>query len=227
MWPHYSKTARPRRSAAAARALERAAELSPAERNKARRLLAAADLALPAGQADWVRELAGKVLTLTSDPDLRIAARLDIGWSLLWSNRHADALETLIRVAAEASPKRPALAWEATGMAATVAHQTGLDGPDPGDLTGPVGQPGGRRQRHGQRGRGGGPVDPGGNRAARAAGRPATASAPAADRQPLPVVPGGRYRACDPVTAQPGYCHAETCVAYSVSSSNGTAILNG
>ena len=66
------------------------------------------------------------MLTLTSDPDLRIAARLDIGWSLLWSNRHADALETLISVAAEASPRRPALAWDATGMAATVAHQTGL-----------------------------------------------------------------------------------------------------
>jgi DNA-binding CsgD family transcriptional regulator len=113
-------------AAAAARALERAAELSPGERDKARRLLAAADLALPAGQADWVRELAGKVLTLTSDPDLRIAARLDIGWSLLWSNRNADALETLISVAAEASPRRPALAWDATGMAATVAHQTGL-----------------------------------------------------------------------------------------------------
>jgi len=113
-------------TAAAARALERAAELSPAERDKARRLLAAADLALPAGQADWVRDLAGTVLTLTSDPDVRIAARLDIGWSLLWSNRHADALDTLISVAAEASPRRPALAWDATGMAATVAHQTGL-----------------------------------------------------------------------------------------------------
>jgi DNA-binding CsgD family transcriptional regulator len=113
-------------AAAAARALERAAELSPSERDKARRLLAAADLALPAGQADWVRELAGNVLTLTSDPDLRIAARLDIGWSLLWSNRNADALETLISVAADASPRRPALAWEATGMAATVAHQTGI-----------------------------------------------------------------------------------------------------
>ena len=113
-------------AAAAARALERAAELSPGERDKARRLLAAADLALPAGQADWVRELAGKVLMLTSDPDLRIAARLDIGWSLLWSNRNADALDTLISVAAEASPRLPALAWEATGMAGTVAHQTGL-----------------------------------------------------------------------------------------------------
>jgi len=113
-------------AAAAARALERAAELSPGERDKARRLLAAAGLARAAGQADWVRELAGKVLTLTSDPDLRIAARLDIGWSLLWSNRHADALDTLISVAAEAAPRRPALAWDATGMAATVAHQTGL-----------------------------------------------------------------------------------------------------
>ncbi|MCX4426091.1 helix-turn-helix transcriptional regulator [Streptomyces mirabilis] len=111
---------------AAARALERAAELSPGEPDKARRLLAAAELALPAGQADWVRELAGKVLTLTSDPDLRIAARLDIGWSLLWSNRNADAFDTLLSVAAEASPRLPAIAWQATWMAATVAHQTGL-----------------------------------------------------------------------------------------------------
>ena len=113
-------------AAAAARALERAAELSPSEPNKARRLLAAADLALSAGQADWVRDLAGKVLTLTSDPDLRIAARLDIGWSLLWSNRNADAFETLLSVAAEASARLPTVAWEATWMAATVAHQTGL-----------------------------------------------------------------------------------------------------
>jgi hypothetical protein len=66
------------------------------------------------------------VLTLTSDPEPRIAARLDIGWSLLWSGRNADALETLITVAAEASPRSPALAWDATGLAATVACQTGL-----------------------------------------------------------------------------------------------------
>ena len=114
-------------AAAAARALERAAELSPGQQDKARRLLAAAELAhYPAGQADWARELASRVLTLTSDPDLRIAARLNIGWSLLWSNRNADALDTLISVAAEAAQRQPALAWEATAMAATVAHQTGL-----------------------------------------------------------------------------------------------------
>ena len=113
-------------AAAAARALERAAELSSGEQAKARRLLAAADLAFPAGQADWVRDLAGKVLTLTFDPDLRIAVRLDIGWSMMWSNQNADALETLISVAAEASPRRPALAWDAISRAASVAHQTGL-----------------------------------------------------------------------------------------------------
>ncbi len=113
-------------TAAAARALERAAELSPDEQDKARRLLAAADLAQPAGQADWVRDLAGQALTLTSDPEMRIQARLSIGWSLLWSNRNADALGILLSVAAEAAPRTPAVAWDATGLAATVAHQTGL-----------------------------------------------------------------------------------------------------
>ena len=65
-----SRTARPRRSAAAAPPRRRGPwnappNSAPASRTQARRLLAAAGLALPAGQADWVRELAGKVLTLT------------------------------------------------------------------------------------------------------------------------------------------------------------------
>jgi DNA-binding CsgD family transcriptional regulator len=128
-WLLEESAARARRrggTAAAARAMERAAEMSPGEHDRARRLLAAADLALPAGQADWVRELAGKVLTLTSDPDLRLAAQLDIGWSQLWSNRSTDALETLTSIAGEVLRRRPAVAWEATGLAATVASQTGL-----------------------------------------------------------------------------------------------------
>ncbi len=111
--------------AAAARAMERAAELSPAECDKARRLLAAADLARSAGQSDWVREMAGKALDLTSDPDLRTAARLKIGWSLLWSGQPAAALETLLSVA-EASRAEPDTAWDAAAMAATIGHQTGL-----------------------------------------------------------------------------------------------------
>ena len=113
-------------AAAAARALERAAELSPSERDQVRRLLAAGALALAAGQADWVQELATRVLSVTSDPELRITARLHIGWSLLWSNRHADALATLISVAEEASARLPVIAWDAIGTAATVAYQSGI-----------------------------------------------------------------------------------------------------
>ena len=112
-------------AAAAARALERAAELSPSERDQGRRLLAAAALALPAGQADWVQELATRVLAVTGDPQLRIDARLHIGWALIWSNQHADALATLISVAQEASARLPGIAWQAIGQAGTVAYQTG------------------------------------------------------------------------------------------------------
>jgi len=108
-------------AAEAARALERAAELSPGEPDQARRLLAAAALALSAGHGDWVRDLSTRVLTLTTDPDLRIAARLHIGWAHVWSSRHRDALATLISVAEEAAERLPVTAWDATGLAATVA----------------------------------------------------------------------------------------------------------
>ena len=112
-------------AAAAARAYERAAELSPGERGQARRLLAAAALALPAGQADWVQELASRALAVTEDLQLRLTARLRIGWALIWSNRHADALATLISVAQQASARLPGIAWDAIGQAGTVAYQTG------------------------------------------------------------------------------------------------------
>ncbi|MGW2161431.1 AAA family ATPase [Nonomuraea sp. NPDC001699] len=121
-----ARTQRRGGAAAAARALERSAELSVSGQDKARRLLGAAGLALSAGQSDWVRELAGKALTLTSDQDARITARLNIGWSLLWSNRNSEALDTLLAVAAETLSYRPAIAWDALALAATVAHQTAL-----------------------------------------------------------------------------------------------------
>ena len=112
-------------AAAAARALERAAELSPNEPDQARRLLAAAALARHTGQSDWVQELAARALTLTKDPDLRITARYLLGWALIWSNRHADALPTLISVAEQASDQMPVIAWNAIDLAATVAYHSG------------------------------------------------------------------------------------------------------
>ena len=112
-------------AAAAALALERAAELSPDPGDQARRLVAAASAAVPTGQGDWVQDLATRALAVTADPELRLAARHDAGWALAWSGRRTAALSALISVAEEASRDQPALAWDALGSAATVAYQSG------------------------------------------------------------------------------------------------------
>ena len=113
-------------AAAAALAMERAAELSPDRADRARRLVAAASAAVPTGQADWVGDLATRALAVTADPELRMTARHDAGWALAWSGRRTAALSALISVAEEASHDRPALAWDALGSAATVAYQSGM-----------------------------------------------------------------------------------------------------
>jgi DNA-binding CsgD family transcriptional regulator len=112
-------------AAAAALALERAAELSPDPEDQARRLVAAASAAIPTGQGDWVQDLATRALAVTADPGLRLAARRDAGWALAWSGRRSAALPALISVAEQASRDQPALAWDALGSAATVAFQSG------------------------------------------------------------------------------------------------------
>ena len=112
-------------AAAAALAMERAAELSPDPADKARRLVAAASIAVPTGQADWVQDLAARALAVTADPVLRMTARRDAGWALAWSGQRTAALSALICVVEEASRDLPALAWDALGDAATVAYQSG------------------------------------------------------------------------------------------------------
>jgi predicted ATPase len=118
-------------AAAAALALERAAELSPDPGDQARRLAAAASAAVPTGQADWVQDLATRALAATADPELRLTARHDAGWALAWSGRRTAALSALLSVAEEASRDLPALAWDALGSAATVAYQSGMPGRPP------------------------------------------------------------------------------------------------
>jgi tetratricopeptide (TPR) repeat protein len=113
-------------AAAAALAMERAAELSPDPGDQARRLVAAASAAVPTGQGDWVQDLATRALAVTADPGLRLAARRDAGWALAWSGRRTAALSALISVAEEASRDQPDLAWDALGSAATVAYQSGM-----------------------------------------------------------------------------------------------------
>jgi DNA-binding CsgD family transcriptional regulator len=112
-------------AAAAALAMERAAELSPDPGEQARRLVAAASAAVPTGQGEWVRELASRALAVTADPELRLTARHDAAWALAWSGRRSAALSALVPVAEEASRDRPGLAWDALGSAATVAYQSG------------------------------------------------------------------------------------------------------
>lgn len=65
--------------AAAATALERAAELSPVREDAARRLVAAAEAAVFTGRLDWVEELAAKTGALTTDPAVRLSASLQVG----------------------------------------------------------------------------------------------------------------------------------------------------
>src|ERR1700722_9540977 len=113
-------------AAAAALALERAAELSPGPEDQARRLVAAASAAVPTGQGDWVQDLTTPPPAVTAPPDRRLPARHDAGWALTWSGRRTAALSALISVAEEASRDQPALAWDALGSAATVAYQSGL-----------------------------------------------------------------------------------------------------
>jgi hypothetical protein len=112
-------------AAAAALAMERAAELSPDPGEQARRLVAAASAAVPTGQGDWVQELARRALEVTVDPELRLTACHAAAWAQAWSGRRSAALSALLSVAEEASRDRPTLAWDALGSAATVAYQSG------------------------------------------------------------------------------------------------------
>jgi DNA-binding CsgD family transcriptional regulator len=112
-------------AAAAALAMERAAELSPDPADHARRLVAAASAAISTGQADRVQELATRALAVTSDPALRLTARRDVGWALAYSGRRSAALSALLSVAEDASRDLPDLAWDALADAATVAYYSG------------------------------------------------------------------------------------------------------
>jgi DNA-binding CsgD family transcriptional regulator len=112
-------------AAAAALAMERAAELSPDPEDQARRLAAAASAAVPTGQADWVQDLAAGALAVTTDPELRMTARHDAGWALAYSGHRTAALSALLSVAEEAAGDLPALAWDALSDAAIVVYHSG------------------------------------------------------------------------------------------------------
>ena len=112
-------------AAAAALAMERAAELSPGPEDQARRLVAAASAAVSTGQGDWVQDLATRALAVTTDPELRLTAQRDAGWALAYSGQPTAALPALLSVAEEASGDLPGLAWDALADAAIVFYHSG------------------------------------------------------------------------------------------------------
>jgi DNA-binding CsgD family transcriptional regulator len=105
--------------------MERAAELSPDQADQARRLVAAASMAVPTGQADWVQDLASRALAVTTDPLLRMTARHDAGWALAYSGQREASRGALISVAEEAARDQPDLAWDALADAAILVCHSG------------------------------------------------------------------------------------------------------
>jgi RNA polymerase sigma factor (sigma-70 family) len=111
---------------AAALAMERSAELSASNEERARRFIAAASMAVPTGQADWVQDLASRALAVTTDPQRQIAARRAIGWALVWTSQQAAAVSVLLSVVTEAADRGLLpWAWDALGNAATAANYLG------------------------------------------------------------------------------------------------------
>jgi DNA-binding CsgD family transcriptional regulator/tetratricopeptide (TPR) repeat protein len=111
--------------AAHALALERAGELSPDPARAARRLLAAAEAAVSAGQSGWARELAIRAQALTDDRKVRSRCEYVHGWALACDGRPAGATCILIPLARGSAADDPGTAWNAAGLAATAAYQAG------------------------------------------------------------------------------------------------------
>ncbi|MGW4378952.1 AAA family ATPase [Kitasatospora sp. NPDC004531] len=111
--------------AAAAAALERAADLTPDPEQRARRLLAAARSAMFGGHPQWVGDLTARVPACTDRPALRADAGVLSGWSLGVTLRHDAALETLLRVAEQHLDTLPEAAFAALGVASTSAFASG------------------------------------------------------------------------------------------------------
>lgn len=112
--------------AAAVLVLERAADLSPTDRHRGRRLVAAADAAWRAGDEPRCRALLDRAERLGSaEPPLRLRCQYLRGLIELRSGVPADALRILLENAAEAVEVEPDLALRLLSSAGEAGFQAG------------------------------------------------------------------------------------------------------
>lgn len=111
--------------AAAARALQRAADLAPRREDSARLLVDAAAQAALTGDLAWVEELAAAAGARTDDASLLADARAQVGRLAALTVRHTVVFSRLADAAEELTPTRPAAALDLLAGAAVVRFYCG------------------------------------------------------------------------------------------------------
>ncbi|MBZ4319962.1 helix-turn-helix transcriptional regulator [Streptomyces huiliensis] len=114
--------------AAAAEALQRAAELAtPRREDSARLLVEAASAAVFTGDLAWVEELAAAARARTDDPSLLASAAVQAGRLAILTLRHTPVFSRLTDAAEEWAASRPAAALDLLAGAAVVRFYSGDD----------------------------------------------------------------------------------------------------
>ncbi|MFB4423209.1 helix-turn-helix transcriptional regulator [Streptomyces sp. QL37] len=113
--------------AAAAKALQRAAELAPGREESARLLVKAASAAVFTGDLAWVEELAAAARARTDDPSLLASAAVQTGRLAVLTVRHATVFSRLIHAAEQLAARQPAAALDLLAGAAVVRFYSGED----------------------------------------------------------------------------------------------------
>ncbi|MCP2265653.1 helix-turn-helix transcriptional regulator [Promicromonospora thailandica] len=113
--------------AAAAKALHRAAELTPHAEHAGRLLVEAARSAVPTGDLAWVEQLAHAVRTRTGDASLTAAAAVHVGRLTVLTARHTTAFTRLTQFAARFATTRPESALRILADAAVARFYSGRE----------------------------------------------------------------------------------------------------
>ncbi|MYQ37405.1 regulatory protein, luxR family [Streptomyces sp. LamerLS-316] len=113
--------------AAAAQALQRAADLAPRPGDSARLLVGAAAEAALTGDLAWVEELAAAVRARTDDASLLAEAAAQVGRLAVLTVRHSTVFPQLADAAEELATAQPSTALDVLAGAAVVRYYCGQD----------------------------------------------------------------------------------------------------